>query len=264
MLWFFGTSGVINQGTLVFNRSDSLTYAGRIVDGATPGAIVQYGSGTTTLTGALTNSGPTTVSNGTLVVARVVAGVATNGGNVNVSGGTLVVGNLAGTVIASNAILGSLNLNSGTIVAFLNTSVPQSNTVYSVKGSLTALAGAKLRLLNTGPSLHVGDRFQIFNQAVGGASLALVSPGYTFTSNGDGSYTVASVLPSGTLTAAFSGGNLNLSWPAGYAGLYLQVQTNTVAQGLGTNWVTIPGTDAATVYSAPTSGTNVLFYRLAP
>jgi hypothetical protein len=59
---------------------------------------------------------------------------------------------------------------------------------------------------------------------------------------------------------------LNLSWPSAYTGYLLQAQTNTVAKGLvTTNWVTIPGTDAGSTYTATINKTNgVVFYRLAP
>lgn len=60
------TSNVTNQGTLVFNRTNSLTYAGRI-SGA--GSLRQAGTGTLTLTSPHTFAGNTTVSAGTLALA---------------------------------------------------------------------------------------------------------------------------------------------------------------------------------------------------
>ncbi|MGX5839465.1 autotransporter outer membrane beta-barrel domain-containing protein [Mesorhizobium sp. ArgA1] len=64
-----GTSGsiagnVTDNGTLAFNRSDAVTFAG-VISGS--GAVVQQGTGSTTLTGANTYSGGTTVSAGTLI-----------------------------------------------------------------------------------------------------------------------------------------------------------------------------------------------------
>jgi outer membrane autotransporter protein len=63
-----GTSGsimgdVANNGTLIFDRSDTSTFAGAI-SGA--GAVDQIGSGTTVLANASTYTGPTMVSVGTL------------------------------------------------------------------------------------------------------------------------------------------------------------------------------------------------------
>src|SRR3546814_15420894 len=60
-----GTTGSVvssifnNFGTLGFNRSNSLTYAGTIVG---TGAVNQVGAGTTTLTGNNSYTGATTIS----------------------------------------------------------------------------------------------------------------------------------------------------------------------------------------------------------
>ncbi|MFK0090793.1 autotransporter outer membrane beta-barrel domain-containing protein [Pseudomonas sp. NPDC090755] len=54
---------VSNQGTLVFNRSNTLTFGG-VISGA--GRVDQSGSGTTILTGNNTYSGPTIVASGIL------------------------------------------------------------------------------------------------------------------------------------------------------------------------------------------------------
>ncbi|MGD0252515.1 MAG: autotransporter-associated beta strand repeat-containing protein [Verrucomicrobiota bacterium] len=252
----FGTGDVTNNGVLVFNRSDSVAF-GNVISGA--GSVVQYGSGTLTLAGANTYTGATTVSNGTLVVSLV-------GGDMDVSGGTLVPA-AVGSVGTLN-VAGSMNISAGTVVATLNRALSPSNSIFSVAGSLNNTAGT-LKLLNFGPALAVGDKFTIFNQPVGGAAMTIVSPGFTAANNlaVDGSVTVSSVVPvgSGQITAAVSGGQLNLSWPAAYTGLHLQVQTNSLATGLGTNWVTIPGTDDANSYSNTMNTTNgSVFYRLAP
>jgi hypothetical protein len=82
----------------------------------------------------------------------------------------------------------------------------------------------------------------------------------------DGSVTVSSVATPGSqqISASVSGGNLNLSWPAAWTGLYLQTQSRTNTLGLGTNWVTIPGSDALNAFSAPIQLNSNVFYRLAP
>ncbi|MGB3819759.1 autotransporter-associated beta strand repeat-containing protein, partial [Achromobacter pulmonis] len=63
-----GTAGsmaasIVNQGTLVFDRSDKLTYAGKI-SGA--GGLIQAGTGATLLTGTNTYGGATEIRAGTL------------------------------------------------------------------------------------------------------------------------------------------------------------------------------------------------------
>ena len=74
---------VANNGTLVFNRSNSYTFSG-LVSGT--GGVTQLGSGTTILTADNTYTGGTTISAGTL---QLGAGGATGGivGNVVNNGG---------------------------------------------------------------------------------------------------------------------------------------------------------------------------------
>ena len=167
--------------------------------------------------------------------------------------------------VAAPAIHGNLSIGSGTIVANINKSLSPSNTLYQVAGSISSTAGT-LKLLNFGPSLNRNDKFNIFNKAVsGGSSMVIVSPGFTVNNNlaADGSVTVAGVQPPGSnlIIPSVSGGQLTLSWPSAWMGLHLQVQTNLP----GTNWITIPGTDASNSYmTALDSSVTSVFYRLAP
>ena len=58
---------VANNGTLAFNRSNSYTFGG-LVSGT--GSVTQLGGGTTILTADNTYTGGTTISAGTLQLAR--------------------------------------------------------------------------------------------------------------------------------------------------------------------------------------------------
>ncbi len=250
-----GSSNVTDESVLAFNRSDIVTFGG-VISGA--GSLVQQGSGKLTLTATNTYTGATTVSNGTLVVSSV-------GGDMNVSGGTLVpvgVGSIGTLTVAGN-----MNISAGTVVATLNRSASPSSTEFAVTGTIS-YTGGTLKLLSYGPALVVGDTFTVFNKTVtGDAGMPILSPGFTVVNNGDGTFTVNSVAApgSGVITAAVSGGNLNLSWPAIWTGLHVQVQTNNLATGLSSNWITIPGTDAGNSYLTPLNNTNgCVFYRLAP
>jgi cellulose 1,4-beta-cellobiosidase len=60
-----------------------------------------------------------------------------------------------------------------------------------------------------------------------------------------------------------SGGTILLAWPASHLGWRLQVQTNSLALGLSTNWIDVPGATATNFISMPAlpnSGSG--FYRL--
>jgi hypothetical protein len=66
------------------------------------------------------------------------------------------------------------------------------------------------------------------------------------------------------LSYAISGNRLTLTWPATHAGWRLQVQTNTLATGLGTNWFEVPGSTATNSVSLPMDSHNgSVFYRLS-
>jgi autotransporter-associated beta strand protein len=258
-----GTSGSIGTGTvsnntqLVFNRSDDLTVAGAVIG---PGAVVKMGGGTLTLSNTnISDTGPTTVSNGTLVV---VAG--TIDGDLFLEGGTFVGGGI-GTA-RTNFVGAGLFIDSGTVVATLNTALPQSNTVYAVTGAIVSTGGA-LKLLNAGPAPVNGDKFTIFSQpVVNGGGMTIVSPGFTVQNNlaVDGSVTVTGTQAPPAISYMVSSNLLTMSWPASWAGgVHLQAQTNSISKGISTNWVTIAGTDASNSYSTTINRTNgCVFYRL--
>jgi hypothetical protein len=54
-----------------------------------------------------------------------------------------------------------------------------------------------------------------------------------------------------------------LSWPADHTGWRLEIQTDTLAQGIGTNWVTFSGSSATNQVVVPISQTNgAVFFRM--
>jgi fibronectin-binding autotransporter adhesin len=121
------TGDLINAGTLLFNRSNELTFAG-VISG--PGGVDQAGSGTTILTGANSYTGTTNVTAGTLLVngnqtdatglttvdvGATLGGTGTIGGDVTVAG-TLAPGHAAGP--GTLTINGSLALGAGSVLAF--------------------------------------------------------------------------------------------------------------------------------------------------
>ena len=270
-----GTGNVSNNTTLVFNRSDNVTFGG-VISGA--GSVVKTGSGTLTLTATNTYLSLTTVSNGTLLV---------NGGDsaaaVFVYGGTLggtgifsgSVALEAGTTLAPGASassVGTLTISNGLTIGGnlamdVNKSLAPSNDLVVVSGVLNNTGTGTLTLKNVGPALAVGDKFTLFSQPVqNGAALTVTGPGATWANNlaVDGSVTVTAAQPPPTLSFTVSGGQLTMSWPGSWTGgVLLQAQTNSLSKGLGTNWVTIAGTDASNSYSTTINRTNgCVFYRL--
>ena len=130
------TSGVTNNGSLVFNRSDNLTASYAI--GGT-GNITKLGAGTLTLSGTNTYSGGTLVAGGTLQINSNAALGSTNSavtisnaGVLRVTGAGSIVNSLsigAGNGVLSNASGGTVNFTGG--------AVKDGTTLISASGSGT-------------------------------------------------------------------------------------------------------------------------------
>jgi hypothetical protein len=131
---------------------------------------------------------------------------------------------------------------------------------------------------NIGTNIVNGTKFTLFNKAVTGfASVVLpasdpsnTSP-YTWNNNlaSDGSITLATggIIPVNTnpanIVTGITNGVLTLAWPVDHTGWRLQVQTNPLSGGLGTNWYTVPGsTNVATESFNLDVNQGSIFYRM--
>jgi len=101
-----GTGAIANEGTLAFNRSDTLTLSAAI-SGA--GNLVQSGSGTTVLAANNTFSGTTTINAGTLQIGNGAATGSLGSTSAIVNNGTLAF-NRSGTQTQTLDISGSGSL----------------------------------------------------------------------------------------------------------------------------------------------------------
>jgi autotransporter-associated beta strand protein len=118
------TGGITDNGTLIFNRSDNTLVVPTVISGS--GALVHNGSGTVTLSGVETLTGPVTVNAGTLAFAGPnsnPSGISKSSGLTINSGGTVTVlvdnalagstGKLPITINAGGTLTGSASLNGG-------------------------------------------------------------------------------------------------------------------------------------------------------
>jgi len=148
------TSGVSNNATLVFNRSDSTGFS-KAISGT--GNLTQAGSGTLTLTGANSYSGNTLVSAGTLAVGSggslgTSAVEIASGGVLNFtrSDSFTAANNIAGSGLLRQSGEGVLtlsgsNTNTGVVEATAGTILfSGANALSAGVGSLNATGGSTL------------------------------------------------------------------------------------------------------------------------
>ncbi|WP_417813455.1 autotransporter domain-containing protein [Thalassospira alkalitolerans] len=151
---------VINNNSLIFNRSDELTYTGEI---SGTGTLTKSGAGNLILTGTNNYSGATTVSAGTLSVngsitsAVTVEDGATLGGTGTVgqttisSGGTHAPGNSIGT----QTIIGNYTLGNGSVLEIEVDSAGNSDKVI-VNGTVD-ITGSTLNVKGVADNNFSGD-----------------------------------------------------------------------------------------------------------
>jgi autotransporter-associated beta strand protein len=242
--------------------------------------LVKLGAGTLTLSVANSYIGTTTVSNGTLLVSGSVAGDAAVAANGTLAGTGTVAGQVTvnGTIApGTTAALGTLTVSSNVTLASAGTNVMKlnkttaTNDVLSVAGTITY--GGTLNLTNLSGTLMTSSTFKLFNAGSYSGAFARLVPAIPGSGLGWNTNTlatdgilriVATVNTTPTnITTVVSGNQLTLSWPADHTGWRLQVQTNSLATGLGSNWSDVAGSTAVNSVNVtinPANGT--VFYRM--
>jgi fibronectin-binding autotransporter adhesin len=190
-----GSGAVVNNGTLIFDRSDSVTVANTI-SGA--GNLVQSGAGTTILSGNNVYSGTTTISQGGTLQLGDGGASGTLGTGAVTNNGTLNL-NRSDSVTVSNGIggTGNLNLSGG------------GTTILTGTNSFTAVTvnqGANLQIgnSNTVGSLSgtvIDNGTVIFNQSTAGTFAGLIAGSGNLTKQGAGQLNLTGqvVLATGTV-----------------------------------------------------------------
>ena len=264
-----GCSVTVDAGTnfistLAGGGSGGCTF---LLEGPISGAGSVYYSGTNQLAGTNTYTGSTVVTAGTLqligtgsiansaavtvqantafdvsqVSPWTLGSLQTLGGNGTVLGNVVANGKIApGSSIGTLNVSGDLTIN-GNLAIEVDKSQVQSNDVTTVSGALSNTSSGTLTVSNLGPALVVGDKFTLFSQPVsGGGTLTVTGGSATWTNNlaVDGSISVLSISATSPpyLTNSIIGNVLNFSWGTAYLGYHLEVQTNSLSVGLGTNW----------------------------
>jgi phage baseplate assembly protein gpV len=251
------------------------------------------GAGTLTVSNNLTLF-PATVLNyvlGTNAARVAVTGNLTLGGTVNVGGGsgftngtyTLLTyaGTLTGTLPALGVTPGGYNYAFDTSITGqvnLVVSLPAPNAPTNLTATATnlqinlnwnAVAGATSYNLYRGTSNN-GPYPTVFSGLVTtNYSDADVTNGVTYfyvvtavasvVESADSIQASAAPLPSLTptsLAVQINGNQLQLSWPQDHLGWSLQIQTNSVGTGLGSNWVVVPDSQLTNQIFIPVDPAN--------
>ncbi|HTV63714.1 MAG TPA: hypothetical protein VMH30_14220, partial [Verrucomicrobiae bacterium] len=138
----------------------------------------------------------------------------------------------------------------------------------SFSGQTGVNYGGTLTVTNLAGTLAQGDTFTVFTPgaSAGNFNTIVGSPGaglaYSFT-NGVLNVVKGTAGNSTNITYRVSGNVLTLSWPADHLGWILQMQTNPLSVGLGTNWVNVPNSASETSTNITISPSNpTVFYRL--
>ncbi|MFO1489097.1 MAG: hypothetical protein U1F65_11540 [Verrucomicrobiota bacterium] len=240
--------------------------SGVVVDNSGLGCGVnKTGNGSVYLDGTSTYTGLTTVSGGVLAGAGSVAG------SVSVTSGG--VGGGSAAAIGSFTVNGDLTFNGGGAFIRVNKALSpaQSNDTVTVSGNLSNTGAGTVTVTNLGAALTAGDRFVLFpgKTVTGGDTLNVSGAGMLWTNKLaiDGSIQVLGPLSTVNTTPtniifSVAGGSITLSWPADHTGWSLQAQTNSLAVGLNTNWVTL-GYETTNSVTFPVNPANpTVFYRL--
>ncbi|HEY1791096.1 MAG TPA: glycosyl hydrolase family 28 protein [Verrucomicrobiae bacterium] len=178
------------------------------------------------------------------------------GGTLNLGAGTFTVSNNL-SMLPESAFNYQLGTSAATIVVKSNLMLGGSVNITPGNGftngdyTLFTYAGTLTGSLPTLGATPAG-----FNYAFDTSHAGQVNLDVTSISTGPSLNTT-------NITFSVVGNQLELSWPADHLGWQLQIQTNSLSVGLGTNWVTVP--DSASVIATnmvivPANGS--VFYRL--
>ena len=178
--------------------------------------------------------------------------------------------NVHGRVYMSSAGRGVVYMDSDVLVTNVSLFTPTTSTYVTGTRQLVATV---LPANATYPSVNWASSDSAIASVTASGLVTGVLPGTTtITAMAlDGGFvassvfTVTNLLTSPLLTWTQNGGsNLVFTWPADHRGWRLQVQTNSLVSGIGTNWITMPGSISVTSVTNPINPANgSVFYRLS-
>ncbi len=257
-----GSGNVTNNSSLIFNRSDDVTFS-NVISGT--GSVAQNGSGTLTLTRATTYSGGMLISAGALQVvmsSSLGTGNVTNNGalvfnlpnnnfininnNISGSGSVSNIGSGVCTLFGSNTYSGGTTISAGYLVF---------QGVKTGTGNITVADSATLDVFDTGTQVTPNTLTLGSNTACtldfflsGNTSTAIISAG-TLSSVGTITVNIDNSPPPLTVGQSYP----LLTWASGSAPTVQLGVLNLFVGNLSivgnTLWLNITGTVTGTVYT---------------
>jgi fibronectin-binding autotransporter adhesin len=215
--WIASNSGVLDNGSLVFNRSDNPTYSGLITG---TGSLTQLGRGVLTILGNNTFTGGTTISAGTLQVGNGITSGALGTGAL--SDNSTLAFNLPGTVTFAGAVSGSGNLaqlSTGVLTltgssTYSGSTIIQAGTLQVGNGGSTASIGTTRSVLDNGVLIFNHNNAVTFSPAVSGSGSLTQTGASLLTLLGSNTYTGNTTVSAGTLQVGNGGVGAFLGSPS--------------------------------------------------
>ncbi len=165
------SSAIVNNGTLAFNRSDTVTQGTDFASSISgTGSLTKLGTGSVVLNGANTYTGTTTVSAGTLAL--------TGTGSINNST-SLVIGNTAGTKFDVTGLSGDVSLSSA--ITFNLGATTGSNGLFDATGKAFSYGSQNITFAFSTGLAEGSYTYNIFDFASQSGSLNAINftGGYT-------------------------------------------------------------------------------------
>ena len=196
-----GSGAVVNNAALIFNRSNGHT-VGNAISGT--GTLTKAGAGTTTLTGANSYSGTTTIMAGTLQIGN--GGTTGTLGTGDVMNSGVLTFNRSNSLEVANAISGAGALRkSGSGTTTLTGTNSYTGTTTITAGTLQIGNGGTTGTLGTGAVINNGvlsfdrsDALTVAGAISGTGNVTQIGAGTT-TLTGTNSYTGGTTISAGML-----------------------------------------------------------------
>jgi fibronectin-binding autotransporter adhesin len=261
------TNSLAQEVVLTLGTSTNSSFGGSIVNGGGGAGIidlVKQGSGTQTLTGSNSYTGPTTISGGALNIAGANALSVNSAVTVSTGGALQLSGNIS-TTAASLSLVGTGPGTSGALENFSGSNTYTGSITLAGNASIGADALSTLNLSTGGLGMNannltlVGAGTGTISDNITGTGNLVVNNTGTWTLSGSNAYTGTTSVTAGTLVytrgvALKNSASINLggtgSTTLNYAGAGTTMTTPMSFSGTGTATLGNIGTGSIT-YSGP-------------